>query len=223
MPHSEDDYLQLSGIQHYAFCPRQWALIHIENRWAENWRTISGTHMHKRTHDLSQIEKRGDLIIMRALKVVSHTLGVSGECDVVEFRGDSSGVELHGYTGKYLPFPVEYKRGKPKYLNCDALQLTAQAICLEEMLLCHIPCGALFYGEPHRRHDVKFTGELRNQVLTLTQEMHKLAARGYTPRAKPGTFCKECSLQHECVPAIAKAPSARLYIQEHSQEEGFMK
>lgn len=128
---SEDDYLQLSGIQHYAFCPRQWALIHIENTWADNWRTFSGTFMHKRTHDSDKVEKRGDIITMRALKVVSHTLGISGECDVVQFIKDSDGIELNGYSGKYKPFPIEYKRGKEKYSDCDVLQLTAQAICLE--------------------------------------------------------------------------------------------
>jgi len=217
---SEDDYLQLSGIQHYAFCPRQWALIHIENKWADNWRTVSGTHIHKRAHDLSKVEKRGDIIIMRALKVVSHTLGVSGECDVVEFRKDAGGIELSGYIGRYMPFPVEYKRGRPRYSDCDELQLTAQAICLEEMLLCRIRCGALLYGEPHRRIDVEFTDELRNKVIAITKEMHKLAVRGYTPKVKIGTFCKECSLNNECVPNIAKTQSVKNYIKEHLQEEG---
>lgn len=219
-PLPEDDYLQLSGIQHYAFCPRQWALIYVENKWADNWRTVSGTHMHKRTHDLSQAEKRGNIIIMRALKVVSHTLGVSGECDVVEFRKDAGGIELSGYIGRYTPFPVEYKRGRPRYSYCDELQLTAQAICLEEMLFCRIRCGALFYGEPHRRIDVEFTDDLRNKVKAITKEMHKLAVRGYTPKAKTGIFCKECSLNSECVPNIAKTQSVKDYIKEHLQEEG---
>lgn len=217
---SEDDYLQLSGIQHFAFCRRRWALIHIENKWADNWRTVAGTHMHRRAHDLEQVEKRDDRIIMRALKVVSHTLGISGECDVVEFLRNDDGITLHGYAGKYLPCPIEYKRGRPQYSECDALQLTAQAMCLEEMLLCKIPCGALYYGEPHRRMPVAFSDERRRQVAEITREMHKLAALGHTPKVKPGTYCRECSLNNECIPAIAKTLSVKDYIQKRLQEEG---
>lgn len=218
MQHSEDDYLQLSGIQHFAFCPRQWALIHIENKWTDNWRTVSGIHMHKRTHDKELVEKRGDTIIMRALKVVSHKFGISGECDVVEFIKDIGGIELNGYKGKYLPFPIEYKRGKAKYSDCDCLQLTAQAICLEEMLLCKIPHGALFYGETHRRFEIDFTGELQNKVIAITKEMHKLFERGYTPKAKTGKFCNECSLKNDCLPEMAKMQSVKDYINKHLQD-----
>lgn len=217
---SEDDYLQLSGIQHYAFCPRQWALIHIENKWADNWRTVSGTLMHERAHDNNQIEKRGDTIIMRALKVVSHTLGISGECDVVEFVKDARGIELNGHIGKYLPFPIEYKRGKAKYLDCDRMQLAAQALCLEEMLLCEIPRGALFYGETHRRIDVEFTDDLRKKVIAITKEMHNLIERGYTPKVKIGSFCNECSLNNECIPEMTKTQSVKDYINKHLQEGG---
>jgi len=176
--------------------------------------------MHERAHDNNQIEKRGDTIIMRALKVVSHTLGISGKCDVVEFIKDASGIELNGRIGKYLPFPIEYKRGKAKYLGCDRLQLAAQAICLEEMLLCEIPCGALFYGETHRRLDVEFTGEIREKVITITKEMHKLFERGYTPKAKIGSFCNECSLNKECIPEMTKAQSVKDYINKHLQDGG---
>lgn len=216
--YNEDDYLQLSGIQHFGFCPRQWALIHLENQWANNWRTVSGILMHERTHDSAQTEKRGDTIVMRELKVVSHTLGISGECDVVEFTKDVRGIELNGYHGKYVPFPIEYKRGKAKFSSCDELQLTAQAICLEEMLLCQINCGALFYGEPHRRYDVEFTDELRNRVIAITKEMHILADRGCTPKVKTGSFCRECSLNNECVPIIASVQSVKTYIKAFLQE-----
>lgn len=216
---SEEDYLQLSGIQHYAFCPRQWALIHIENKWADNWRTMSGNIMHKRTHDSSKTEKRGDLIIMRALKVVSHTLGLSGECDVVEFVKSSEGITLFGYEGLYAPYPIEYKRGRAKYSDCDILQLTAQAICLEEMLLCEIRRGALFYGEPHRRLAVDITEELRDKVFLFAKEMHKLIERGYTPKAKVGAFCKECSLKDECLPKIDLLKPVEGYIEERFNDE----
>lgn len=220
MQRSEDDYLQLSGIQHYAFCPRQWALIHIENKWEDNWRTVSGIYMHKRTHDKNQVEKRGDTIIMRALKVVSHTLGISGECDVVEFVKDVEGIELNGHVGKYLPFPIEYKRGKAKHFDYDRLQLAAQAICLEEMLLCKIPCGALFYGETHRRLDVDFTDDIKNKVIDITKEMHKIYERGYTPKAKIGSFCNECSLKNECMPEMTRIQSVKDYINKHLHDGG---
>jgi CRISPR-associated exonuclease Cas4 len=218
--YAEDEYLQLSGIQHYAFCPRQWALIHVENKWSDNWRTTLGSQMHKRVHDSNQIEKRGDTIMMRALKVVSHTLGLSGECDVVEFQKNVDGIELHGYLGRYLPFPIEYKRGKANRGDCDKLQLTAQAVCLEEMLLCKISCGALYYGAPHRRVEVEFSDELRRKTMSAADEMHKFADRGYTPKAKQYAFCDECSLKNECVPEISKMQSVKDYIKKHLEEDG---
>ena len=159
MKYSEEDYLLLSGIQHFAFCRRQWALIHIENQWAENERTVDGIIMHEKAHS-GDAESRGDAVIMRAVRVFSATLGVSGECDVVEFHRNADGISLNGHDGLWQPYPVEYKRGKPKEHNADEMQLCAQAMCLEEMLCCTIPCGALFYGEPRRRTEVEFTPEL---------------------------------------------------------------
>ena len=140
----EDKYLQLSGIQHFAFCPRQWALIHIEGIWEENYLTASGRVLHQRAHDGDFFEKRGDFISARALKIASRRLGISGVCDVVEFRKSGVGIALSGYEDLWIPYPVEYKRGKNKLDDWDRLQLCAQAICLEEMLGCHIPEGAIF-------------------------------------------------------------------------------
>lgn len=142
-----DDCLMISGLQHFRFCRRQWALIHIEQQWAENLRTTEGALLHERAHDEQFRESRGDTIITRSLHVYSLTLGLSGQCDVVEFHRDERGVPLHGYEGTWLPYPVEYKRGHAKQDGCDELQLCAQAMCLEEMLCCEIPDGALFYGE----------------------------------------------------------------------------
>ena len=157
MEYREEEYLQLSGIQHFVFCRRQWALIHIEQQWAENLRTTEGALLHERAHDEQLRERRGDTIITRSLRVYSLTLGLTGQCDVVEFHRDERGVPLHGYEGTWLPFPVEYKRGRAKQDGCDELQLCAQAMCLEEMLVCEIPSGALFYGETRRRFPVSFT------------------------------------------------------------------
>ena len=218
MKYSEEDYLPLSGIQHFAFCRRQWALIHIENQWAENERTVDGTIMHEKAHS-GDAESRGDVVIMRALRVFSATLGVSGECDVVEFHRNADGISLNGHDGLWQPYPVEYKRGKPKEHNADEMQLCAQAMCLEEMLCCTIPCGALFYGEPRRRTEVEFTPELRRAVEDSLNEMHDYYKRGYMPKAKPHKGCTACSLKEICLPKMAQRKSVAAYVEGALNEE----
>ena len=170
--YSEDEYLMLSGVQHFAFCRRQWALIHIEQQWAENSRTVDGNIMHERVHDADFHEKRGELVITRAMAVSSARLGISGECDAVELRKSDNGIELFGLDGKYTVTPVEYKRGEPKEDDCDTVQLTAQAMCLEDMLCCDIPFGYLYYGEIRRRVKVVFDAELRKRTEDIINEMH---------------------------------------------------
>ena len=185
----EEEFLPLSGLQHFAFCRRQWALIHLEQQWQENLRTIEGQLLHERAHDASLRERRGDTLVLRSLAVASPTLGLSGQCDVVEFRAAPEGVPLAGEEGRWLPFPVEYKRGRPKPHQADELQLCAQAMCLEEMLCCAIPRGALYYGQTRRRVTVELTEALRQEVRTMTAEMHRLYDRGYTPKVKPTKGC----------------------------------
>lgn len=143
----DGDFLMLSELQHFCFCHRQWALIHIEQQWSENLRTVDGQLFHRRAHDEQQTERRGDLLITRGLRVVSHRLGVSGICDVVEFHRAEPGITLFGQEGGWQPYPVEYKKGEPNAFGADELQLCGQALCLEEMLACEIPEGSLFYGE----------------------------------------------------------------------------
>ena len=218
MKYSEEDYLPLSGIQHFAFCRRQWALIHIENQWAENERTVDGIIMHEKAHS-GDAESRGDVVIMRALRVFSATLGVSGECDVVEFHRNADGISLNGHDGLWQPYPVEYKLGKPKEHNADEMQLCAQAMCLEEMLCCTIPCGALFYGEPRRRTEVEFTPELRRAVEDSLNEMHDYYKRGYTPKAKPRKGCSACSLKEICLPKMVQRKSVAAYVEGALNEE----
>jgi CRISPR-associated exonuclease Cas4 len=210
--YDEEDFLQLSGIQHFSFCRRQWALIHIEQLWHENVRTIEGKIMHERAHDGDKSEKRGPLLIVRGMRVSSRVLGVSGICDVVEFHRSDDGVTLLGHEGKWLPFPVEYKRGKPKIVDADRLQLCCQAICLEEMLVCEIPEGDLFYGEPRRREHVIFTSVLRESVVSHLLEMHEYRKRGHTPKVRTGAYCKECSLNELCIPRLCKSRSAKQYM-----------
>lgn len=218
MKYSEEDYLPLSGIQHFAFCRRQWALIHIENQCVENERTVDGIIMHEKAHS-GDVESRGDAVIMRALRVFSATLGVSGECDVVEFNRNADGISLNGHDGLWQPYPVEYKRGKPKEHNADEMQLCAQAMCLEEMLCCTIPCGALFYGEPRRRTEVEFTPELRRAVEDSLNEMHDYYKRGYTPKAKLRKGCSACSLKAICLPKMAQRKSVAAYVEGALNEE----
>ena len=210
----EEDYLMLSGIQHFAFCRRQWAIIHIEQQWAENYRTTAGELMHKKAHDAGSFEKRGNLLIVRGLRISSHELGVSGQCDVVEFHQDETGVEVFGYDGKWNLVPIEYKHGASKGNNADELQLCAQAICLEEMFQTSIPDGYLYYGENRRRSYVEFTDNLRDEVRKMAKEMNELFRRGYTPNVKPGKQCKACSLENLCVPKLQKAMKAREYIEQ---------
>lgn len=218
--YAEDDYLMLSGIQHFAFCRRQWAMIHIEQQWAENYRTTAGELMHRKAHDEGAFEKRGNILTVRGLRISSHELGVSGQCDVVEFHQAECGVTLYGYDGNWNPVPVEYKHGKPKENNADELQLCAQAICLEEMFQTVIPEGYLFYGENKRRSHVDFTEGLREEVKNMTKEMHELFQRGHTPNVKPTKQCKACSLENLCVPKLQKTMKVREYIRQgiHSDE-----
>lgn len=212
MDYKEEDYLQLSGLQHFAFCRRQWALIHIENQWAENYHTVDGHLMHERVHDQEFRESRGDLLIVRGLAIHSAELGVSGQCDAVEFHKDPAGVSLRGRAELWRPYPVEYKRGRPKEHNADELQLCAQGMCLEEMLCCAVPEGALYYGEPRRRTAVPFTPELRRQVQDSLAEMHELYRRHYTPKVKATKACSVCSLKDLCLPKLISRKKVAAYL-----------
>lgn len=212
MEYKEEDFLQLSGLQHFKFCRRRWALIHIEHQWAENYRTIDGAILHQNAHDTAFQESRGDRFITRGVSVYSAELGVSGQCDVLEYRQGNTGIPLAGKDGLWQPYPVEYKRGKPREDTGDTLQLCGQAMCLETMLCCDIPEGALYYGEIRRRQRVAFTPELRLQVQELLEQMHELYQRGYTPKVRPSKFCNACSLKELCLPKLMKNRSVSAYL-----------
>ena len=216
--YDEADFLALAGIQHFSFCRRQWALIHIEQQWQENVRTVEGGFLHERAHE-GYAEKRGDIIAARGMPVFSTSLGVRGVCDVVEFHRNPEGVPLFAREGRYLPIPIEYKRGKPKQGEEDALQLCAQALCLEEMLACAIPEGFLFYGETRRRLPVRFDGALRDEVRGAFAEMHELFRRRHTPKVKPAARCRACSLYDLCMPKLCKSLSVSDYIARKLEEE----
>ena len=218
---AEDDFLMLSGIQHFVFCRRQWALIHIEQQWQENLRTVEGNILHKKAHEGLSSEKRKDIITSRGMRVFSKELGITGVCDVVEFyRDDQNGVELYGREGKYLVIPVEYKRGAPKENDADILQLVAQGICLEEMLCCEIDVGYLYYGEIRRRIEVDFDDSLRRRTKEIFAEMHQHYSRKYTPKVKVTKACNACSLKDLCIPKLCKNKSVKAYITKKIAEEG---
>lgn len=190
---SEDELLPLSALQHLLFCERQCALIHIEQAWEENRLTAEGRVLHERVHEADD-ETRGDTRTVRGLRLRSLRLGLIGQADVVEFHRTEQG---------WRPYPVEYKRGKPKQNAVDEVQLCAQAICLEEMLSAAIPDGALFYGVTRRRLEVSFDSVLRELTINTADRLHRLVASGATPSAMYEKKCDNCSLFAECLPKSA--------------------
>lgn len=214
-----DNYLLLSGIKHFRFCRRRWALIHIEQQWAENALTTDGHLLHEAVHDVSFTEKRGRLLLSRGMPVKSETLKISGVCDMVELIQSPEGVTIFGRPDRYLVYPVEYKRGQPDANQADAWHLCAQALCLEEMFVTDIPEGAIYYGQLRRRQVVPLTAELRGQVRSAIMEMHQLLRRGHTPKVKPQKACVSCSLREICIPSLLRQGSARAYVNQVLEEK----
>lgn len=216
MAYKEEEYLLLSGIQHFVFCRRQWALIHIENQWVENVLTAEGRLEHRRVHETSLHDKRNGVLTIRGLQVKSERLGLTGVCDAVEFIPVKNGIRLKDYDGIWQPIPVEYKHGEPKVTDCDRVQAAAQAICLEEMFCCTVSEVCLFYKERQRRERITLDVSLRETVIKTAKEMHDYYTRGYTPRVKQTTSCKSCSLKDICLPKLQSTnPSVKKYISGH--------
>lgn len=195
-----EEYLPLSALQHYAYCPRQFALIHVDRQWAENRFTAEGQVLHRRANS-GEAETRGDLHIARSVRLVTDRLRLSGVADVVEFhRTEGTGCELHDRPGQWQPYPVEYKRGRSKADDWDRIQLCAQAMALEEMLGVYVPEGAIFYGKPRRRERVVISAVLRETTARVADEVHALYATGHLPAPEPGPKCDHCSLRVVCLP-----------------------
>jgi len=201
-----------------AFCERQWALIHIEQVWAENVRTVEGKHLHERADDPFFDETRKNLRIVRSMPVISQRLGLRGVADVVEFYQSETIIEgrtcaLKDRAGWWQPVPVEYKRGKPKPDQRDAVQVCAQAMALEEMLGVSIPEGAVFYEQVRRREALAIDESLRTYTTKLVMRMHELVRQGITPKAPKGKHCSQCSLVEQCQPQwMLKHRSVAHYI-----------
>lgn len=219
MENNEADYLLISGLRHFAYCRRRWALVHIEQQWAENALTMDGHFMHERVHDSNFTEKRGRLLLSRGMAVKSAALGITGECDMVELEESPDGVNIVGRPGTYRVYPVEYKHGRPESSHADEWQLCAQTMCLEEMLCTDIPEGAIYYGELRHRKLVSMTVELRNTVKAALDEMHALMKKQYTPKVKPKKTCSNCSLRDICHPELLGRMAASQYVRQILMED----
>ena len=184
----EDELVPISALQHMLYCPRQCALIHNERQWAENRFTAEGRIFHERT-DAGGRERRKGVTTERSVPVRSLRLGVTGVADVVEMHDGGQ------------PYPVEFKRGRPKAHRADEVQLCAQAMCLEEMLGVSVPQGALFYGRNRRRSMVDFDVELRALTEKIADDTRRMLTAGETPPAEyEDRKCTACSLKEVCQP-----------------------
>ncbi|WP_028586061.1 CRISPR-associated protein Cas4 [Desulfogranum mediterraneum] len=192
--YSEDDLLMISALQHLLFCPRQCALIHLEQQWTENRLTAEGRILHERVHTAGK-ESRRRLKTEFDVPIRSLQLGLIGRTDVVEFHLQDD--------GNWVPFPVEYKRGRPKKDDSDRVQLCAQAMCLEEMLDRDVPVGALFYGQKKRRVEVVFDQALRQTTIETAARLHALFAAKITPPPQYSRACESCSFLETCLPHTA--------------------
>lgn len=205
----DEDLIQLSALQHFVFCPRQCALIHIEQVWSENLYTAEGRLLHEKV-DTAEHESRGDLRVDYGVPLRSLHLGIVGKADVVEFHRIDSAL--------WQPYPVEYKRGKPKVDHCDKVQLCAQAMCLEEMLNTLVSEGAIFYGKMRRRLVVPFDKAIRNETEETAKAVHDFLNLGITPKAAFSKKCENCSLVELCMPkAYGKYKSVNTYLLEFAE------
>ncbi|MCR5382814.1 MAG: CRISPR-associated protein Cas4 [Lentisphaeria bacterium] len=226
----DDDFVTISALQHYLFCRRQCALIHLENAWEENKYTAEGRILHEHV-DAGGSETRKTLHMAKSVRLFSRKLGITGIADIVEFHlvelknsndGSMQAIPIKGLAGLWKPFPVEYKRGKPKKHRADEVQLCAQAICLEEMLNVNIPSGALFYGETRHRNDVSFDDDLRTLTQITAHEVHNLLISGMTPEPTFGKWCATCSLGDICAPKqLSSCRSVRSWF-DHQLDELIM-
>ena len=202
---TEDDFIQLSALQHYVFCPRQCALIHVEDVWNENLYTVRGNILHEKV-DTDTYETRGTLKTVRGLRIHSTRLGIVGRADVVEFRKSSDGSE----TPEAIP--VEFKSGKPKDDLSDKVQLCAQALCLEEMLNTTVKRGVFFYGRIRRRVQVELDESLRAQTEAIIASVHELVSRKLVPQARYMSKCKHCSIFDVCQPKAMNERKLEQYM-----------
>lgn len=197
--YAEEELLPISALQHFVFCPRQCALIHVEKLWVENVLTYQGQYLHRNVHEKGH-EKRKEQMKEKSLQIASYAYGIFGEADMVEFYKDGT-VHI-----------VEHKRGKPKTHQADEIQLCAQAICLEEMLEKKIDYGFLFYNETKRREKIIFDDAIRKTTVKTIHDLRDMIANKYTPKGSYKASCKSCSFFEICIPKIFDKKSVKTYI-----------
>ncbi len=210
----EDDFLPLSALQHMLFCDRQAALIHIEQVWLESARTLEGADLH-RLVDEGLTESRGEVLIHRGVALRSDILRITGKADVVEFHrlpAHDAGCVLEGHPGRWRPYPVEYKRGRPKDHRADEVQLCAQAMCLEEALGVAVESGALFYAQTRRREVIAIDATLRTLTEETAAALHAMVNAGRTPVRLREKKCDLCSLLPICLPPGRSQPSVEAFL-----------
>ncbi len=213
--YTEDEMLMLSGIQHFMFCPRQWALIHIEQQWADNKLTAEGQLLHKNVDNPFYRQKNGDTITIRSIHIASKDLGLYGITDAVELiPSDISedAITHNRYKGYWKPFPIEYKRGRSKPDERDEVQLAAQAMCLEEMYGIKIPHGAIYYNEVKHRETIVISEALRKTTIQCAKQMHNIFQSRTIPQAIKASHCKNCSLKDICMPEISNCTQVKTYL-----------
>lgn len=217
--YADEDLILISGLQHVAFCERQWVLIHMEQEWRENILTIEGKHMHEFVHEQGS-ESRCNIRTVRGLRLRSLKLGLYGVADMVEFhREDAVVVKNIGYaSGRWIPYPVEYKRGRKRYDLVDEVQLCAQALCLEEMLEVPVLKGAIYYGQPRRRNVIEFSSQIRDEVSRLSMRARKLYEGKCIPQFTAGPHCKNCSLYEICMPETTLKDNSVKYVEKILKE-----
>lgn len=209
--YAEEDLLMLSGVQHFSYCPRQWALIHIEQLWESNKLTLEGDYLHERADNPECIVTVRDVITLRSLPIVSYNFGIRGITDAIDFiqtEDLANAIFLPKYNGKYLPVPIEYKHGQPKLDSTDMVQVCAQILCLEEMYGIHLEKGAIYYGETRHRENISIKDSLRSETIHIITEMHDMYKRGITPTQFYSHKCKNCSLLELCIPKIKEQYSS---------------
>lgn len=220
--YEDDDLLMLSGIQHFAFCPRQWALIHIEQQWEDNHLTVKGQWLHRNVDNPMAMERNKNVVHLRSVALISRELGFTGIADLLELTAsddEENTIIVPKYPGRWKVYPIEYKHGKPKCDSIDEVQLCAQAMCLEEMYGIHILEGAFFYESVRRRTPVFFTQELREQVKIYSSLMHEVFEKSITPKSTFQSHCRSCSLEDKCfVNSLRQSPSVNHYLKQMDSE-----
>lgn len=222
MEYSEDDMLMLSGIQHYMFCPRQWALIHIEQQWNDNRLTVEGQLLHTHVDDPFYRQKNGGTITLRSVHIASKELGLYGITDAVELQPAScpnNTISHDSYPGLWTPYPIEYKHGHSKPDERDEVQLAAQVMCLEEMYQIHLDYGALYYGETRHREVIHMSDALRLLTKKCAMNMHEIYQKGITPQIDKKPHCRSCSLVDICLPEMKHCSKVSLYLKNNLYEE----